>query len=367
MGKPQVSVVLPVFNAAPYVEAALKSICVQDYKRLEIIVIDDGSTDDSLARIERMARSDTRIRLVSRPNRGLTATLNEGVAMAQGDLIARMDGDDIAYPTRISRQVEAFEAAPGLALCATGVDMLEAGRLWAMRDQILHEGDLRVLSLFFAVFIHPTVMYDRRVLGDVLHYDSRYPHAEDFDLFRRIVAASPVRLLETPLLAYRMHDNRVSIRHREQQQDSHLRIVAENLRADGFDIDVDALPAVAATKSFDTVSRVAAMLDELDARTAQRPARQRASYEAGATRLVHFLMHVLLDAGQAPLLCELLARAGKWRTIRRRERLILRLAAPVPHLAAALMRQSYRLQRLIDLPASRPVSGLMADLAAMRA
>src|SRR5690606_4071494 len=128
--QPLVSVVLPVFNAGPHVEPALASICLQDYKRQEIIVIDDGSTDDSLARIERIARKDARVRIISRPNRGLIATLNEGLALAQGDLIARMDGDDIAYPTRISRQVEAFEATPGLALCATGIDMLEAGRLW---------------------------------------------------------------------------------------------------------------------------------------------------------------------------------------------------------------------------------------------
>jgi cellulose synthase/poly-beta-1,6-N-acetylglucosamine synthase-like glycosyltransferase len=357
-----------VFNAARYVEAALTSICVQDYRRLEIIVIDDGSTDDSLARIERIARNDPRIKIISRPNRGLIASLNEGVALAQSDLIARMDADDIAYPTRISRQVETFEAAPGLALCATGIDVLDARRLWrAHQDPIFYEGDLRVLSLFFTVFIHPTVMYDRRVLGDLLHYDSHYPHAEDFDLFTRIIATSPVRLLRTPLLAYRMHNNRVSIRYRELQQDSHLRIVAKNLLADGFSLDVGALPAIAAEKNLDNALRAAAVLDQLDAQIAQRPEGQRPSYEAGAVRLVHFLMHVLLDASKAPLLCAMLARSGKWSTIRRRERLILRLASPIPQLASALMRQSDSLQRLVELPASRSADRLMAGLAQARA
>lgn len=367
MARPFVSVVLPVFNAGRLVEPALKSLCAQDYRRLEILVIDDGSTDDSLARVERIARGDARVKVHARPKRGLIAALNEGLALAEGDLIARMDGDDIAYPARISRQVEAFGTTPGLGLCATGVDMLELGRLWrAPADPILQEGDLRVLSLFFSVFIHPTVMYDRRVLGEVLRYDPGYAHAEDFDLFRRITAAAPVRLLPTPLLAYRMHNGRVSIRHREEQQLSHLRIVAENLRADGFDLDAEALPAVAAAKTAENVARVAALLDALDAQIAERPAQLRASYESGAVRLGHFLMHVLLDDDKAPLLCDMFARTGKWRTIRRRERVILRMGALIPPLASALMRQSNRLQLLIELPASRSARGLMAELAGAR-
>ena len=76
---------MPVFNAGSHVEAALESICAQDYHHQEIIVIDDGSTDDTLARIERIAERDRRIKITSRPHRGLIASLNEGLELAQGE------------------------------------------------------------------------------------------------------------------------------------------------------------------------------------------------------------------------------------------------------------------------------------------
>jgi hypothetical protein len=205
-------------------------------------------------------------------------------------------------------------------------------------------------------------MFDRRVLGDLLHYDASYQHAEDFELFSRIVATAPVRLLQTPLLAFRMHNNRVSKRYQEEQRETHLRIVAENLRADGFALDEGALRAIAAEKNRDTVLRVAAMLSDLDEQIALRPVLERPSYQEGMVQLVHFLMHVLLDAKQAPLLCELLDRTRNWRTIRRRERAILRLASRMPMLASELMRQSSYWQRLIELPTSRPASALIASL-----
>ena len=108
---PLVSVLLPVYNAGPYLAAALGSILRQDYDRLEVIAIDDGSTDNSLEILERYRRADNRVSVISRENRGLVATLNEGLRLAQGELVARMDADDVAYPWRLSRQV-----APSLDL-----------------------------------------------------------------------------------------------------------------------------------------------------------------------------------------------------------------------------------------------------------
>ena len=100
---PLVSVVLPIYNAGPYLAAALGSILRQDYERLEVIAIDDGSTDNSLEILERYRRADNRVSVISRENRGLVATLNEGLRLAQGELVARMDADDVAYPWRLSR------------------------------------------------------------------------------------------------------------------------------------------------------------------------------------------------------------------------------------------------------------------------
>ncbi|HTF66818.1 MAG TPA: glycosyltransferase family A protein, partial [Edaphobacter sp.] len=117
MSIPLVSVLLPVYNGEPYLDAALASILRQDYERLEVIAIDDGSTDGSLQVLERYRKADGRISIVSRENRGLIATLNEGLAMAKGELVARMDADDVCYTARLSRQVSVLKQQPHLAIC----------------------------------------------------------------------------------------------------------------------------------------------------------------------------------------------------------------------------------------------------------
>ncbi|TGS52677.1 glycosyltransferase family 2 protein, partial [Mesorhizobium sp. M1D.F.Ca.ET.183.01.1.1] len=101
-----------------YLAAAIGSILRQDYVRLEVIAIDDGSSDNSLEILERHRKADSRVTLISRENRGLVATLNEGLKLAQGELVARMDADDIAYPWRLSRQVALFADRPELGFCA---------------------------------------------------------------------------------------------------------------------------------------------------------------------------------------------------------------------------------------------------------
>lgn len=149
MTVPLVSVLLPVYNAEPYLAAAIESILRQDHQRLEIIAINDGSRDRSLEIMQRYQQMDGRITIVSRENRGLIATLNEGLALAKGDLIARMDADDISYPSRLSRQVSLFVQQPQLALCGTGIDTLLGDRIIrGTPDPIYQPASLRALSKF---------------------------------------------------------------------------------------------------------------------------------------------------------------------------------------------------------------------------
>jgi glycosyltransferase involved in cell wall biosynthesis len=116
---PLVSIILPVFNAGAYLRPAVNSVSRQTYDNIEILAIDDGSTDGSGAVLTDLASRDSRIRVTSQENRGLIRTLNDALARAQGSLIARMDADDICLPTRIAEQVESFEQNPDLALCGT--------------------------------------------------------------------------------------------------------------------------------------------------------------------------------------------------------------------------------------------------------
>ena len=116
-GRPLVSVIIPAFNAAAFVAETLASAQTQTWPALEIIVVDDGSTDDTAAIIEAAAASDPRITLLRQPNAGVAAARNLGIAAAQGEYIAPLDADDLWHPHNVAAQVEALErAGPATAL-----------------------------------------------------------------------------------------------------------------------------------------------------------------------------------------------------------------------------------------------------------
>lgn len=116
-----VSVIIPVRNGEKLISGTLASACTQTYSRIEIIVVDDGSTDQTSAIVEKAIRQDARIRLFRRPPSGLPATRNFAIAEARGDLIAPLDGDDLWHPQKIEKQVHAMQQSPaiGLVYCWT--------------------------------------------------------------------------------------------------------------------------------------------------------------------------------------------------------------------------------------------------------
>ncbi|NNH29471.1 glycosyltransferase [Rhizobium sp. SEMIA 4085] len=334
MSVPLISVVLPVYNGEPYVAAALESILRQDYGRFEVIALDDGSTDRSLSILQRYRNVDDRVRIVSRENRGLVATLNEGIALARGDLIARMDADDISYPSRFSRQVALFAQQPELAMSGTGIDQLLGNRVIRGKpNPIYQSGDWHILSLFFTIFLHSTVMFNRRVVPeDMLVYDAGYVHAEDFDLFRRIAREFPAAMIDDSLVAYRIHSDSVTSRHKHQMRRTHLKIVAENLERQSLNDDPDALHDIGAGVTLDTVRRVADCILTLERKIAKQAAPASSSYADGALCFFYFLYQLIADEQRPELTHEFLTRTGKWQVIRRRERYGLRSAFHAPWL-----------------------------------
>lgn len=214
---PVVSVILPAFNAGPFVEAAVRSILVQTFRDFELILVDDGSTDGTGDILRRLAGEDSRIRLVQRENRGLVASLNEGLALARGKYIARMDADDISAPTRFERQVAYLEANHDVVL--VGV------RVWSMPSERWRG---RVISgrrevswglYFYCDVAHPGVMFRAdiaRIHG--LRYDPEYDWAEDYRLWFEVAGYGFLDNLPQPLLFYRRHPGAVSRVHAERQQ-----------------------------------------------------------------------------------------------------------------------------------------------------
>lgn len=320
---PLVSIILPVFNAGPYIGAALASLLGQTHRDFEIIAIDDGSSDASLAIMRGAQLKDRRIQLITRENRGLVATLNEGLALARGRFVARMDADDIAYPERLEAQLAAFAANPGAALCGTGFDTLFGGRVSpGGLEPIYASGDMGVLARFYTIFIHSTVMYDRAVLppGE-LHYDPRYLHAEDFDLFRRIARRHPVIAERRALVGYRLHEGSVTSRAKQTMRQTHVQIVAENL-ADLDVADLAAMAAVVSCPSPATITRLGRLLVALERAVAGRPPEERESWRQGMVHLFYFFYALVRDTGDARLVGLLLASTGRADLVRRRERIV---------------------------------------------
>ena len=115
-----------MYNVARYVRAAVSSIISQTFTDFELIIIDDGSTDGSLTILKEMAAGDARIRLISRANTGYVVALNEGLALARGEFIARMDADDISLPARFDKQVAYLRHNPDCVLLGSSVMHMDA-------------------------------------------------------------------------------------------------------------------------------------------------------------------------------------------------------------------------------------------------
>lgn len=203
---PLVSIVLPCFNAAGTLSAAIDSICTQTYRDWELIIVDDGSSDASLRIAEDAASKDPRIRVMALPHIGIVEALRRGCNGAQGSFIARMDADDIALPARLTEQVRLMEADESVALCGTQVNMVGPrvgygrNRYEAWINALMtHEAIVRELFVECPI-PHPTFMM-RRASYVALGGYTDLGWAEDYDLCMRAFASGmrfgkvPQRLL----------------------------------------------------------------------------------------------------------------------------------------------------------------------------
>lgn len=210
---PMISVVMSVYNAEKYLDEAIESILNQTYKDFEFIIINDGATDKSLEIIEKYKNQDDRIVLISRENRGLIASLNEGIEKARGKYIARMDADDISLPKRFEEQVE-FMESENIDICGGNYLSINSdGSLFSL-NLTPQSHELCTLSLVSKVpFAHPTVMIRKEFLEKYsLEYgQSNFQKAEDLDLWLRMhEKGAKFGNISELILKYRIIDNSLS-------------------------------------------------------------------------------------------------------------------------------------------------------------
>lgn len=230
--RPRVSVVMPVFNCGPFLEQSIGSVVGQIYGEWELIIVDDGSTDDSAAIIRRWCAQDGRIRSFRRPNSGRPAIArNQGIAEARGDVVAFLDADDLYHPEKLARQMKVLDRYPDVGAVfhdyhyfADGTDPVSGlkylvhdrffDRAGNVFDPIMEDDDLVYLGTsdlikFMScesVGIHTSAIAVRRSVLDAIEqppFDEHLPHGEDVHLWLRIALQTRVAALARPLSYYR--------------------------------------------------------------------------------------------------------------------------------------------------------------------
>jgi glycosyltransferase involved in cell wall biosynthesis len=219
---PQVSVVMPAYNAASFIAQAIESILNQTLRNFELIIVDDGSTDTTAQIIADYAARDPRIKAIQGAHRGVSAALNLGLAEARAPWIAIMHADDVALPRRLERQLACAASDPRVIIWgANGYHIGVSGKrlsAFFVGPTTHEEFEARRAKFEIVQVIHPTALLRRDVVLEVGGYDELFDAGEDIELFERMLVYGELRTLDEPLIEYRVHANSLSMQR-------HLQIV----------------------------------------------------------------------------------------------------------------------------------------------
>jgi hypothetical protein len=203
MSAPRVTVLMAVHNGAAHVRSAVDSVLAQTYADFELLVIDDASTDGSGDVVR--AVGDARIRVAPNgANLGLTKSLNTGLALARGELVARHDADDLSRPERLATQVAVLDTHPEVSLVGSWYRKIDpAGKSLGDRALPVDHGRLSWALLFHCPFVHSAVVFRRRDVAEIGGYDERFVYAQDYDLWSRVARRGKVANVPATLVEYR--------------------------------------------------------------------------------------------------------------------------------------------------------------------
>ncbi|MDC1486434.1 glycosyltransferase family 2 protein [Flavobacteriales bacterium] len=217
---PRVSIIMPAYNASDFIREAVDSILAQTFRDFELIILNDGSTDDTQTIVE--SYDDERIRLVNKVNSGVASTLNEGLKLAKGEFIWRHDADDISLPQKLERQIQFMEEHPEFDLCATQVAfMTERGKVaWDKRQPKTHwfKGE-PYREVFFEDFspyspiTHGTTLFRKAVLQKTPEYREAFITSEDIDMWLRFLNHSRLAVLNQCISLHRLSDSSATAVH----------------------------------------------------------------------------------------------------------------------------------------------------------
>lgn len=230
---PKITVLMPVYNGEKYLSEAIESILNQTLKNFEFLIIDDGSTDNSVKIIK--SYSDQRIRLIhNEKNLGLITTLNRGINLATEEYIARMDCDDVSLPERLATQVKFMDNHKEIGVCGSWIKTI--GKNIDYKNKFFTKPEeIKTSLLFNTSLAHPSIIMRREMLLKYnLRYDINYPHAEDYELWSRSIKHFSLANIPKVLLLHRLHADAVSNQFSDIQGQNSIKIRMAQLKNIGI-------------------------------------------------------------------------------------------------------------------------------------
>ena len=234
-----ISVIMSVYNAEKYLNESINSILNQEVLSLELIVINDGSNDNTLSILREISSKDDRVIIIDKKNEGLPIALNIGLKASKGKYLARMDADDIADITRLSKQVAILERRKDIDILGTFVKAFGDGknRIWKFP---INKEECDVALLFINPIAHPTVLFRRCVLEKIGLYDTSFDYDQDYEYWARASSLHGITNLPLPLLNYRIHEKQMgSVFSKSERISSQKRTQLFLLKEMGFSASED--------------------------------------------------------------------------------------------------------------------------------
>lgn len=223
-----VSVIIPVYNAEKYISECIDSLLVQTYKNFELLILNDGSTDNTYDIIEGYSRKDERVKVYSRENKGITITLNELLMMCNSPFIMRMDADDICLPNRIAIQMEFLENNPDIGFVGCQVELINSqGLRLGRRFYPQAHKNIVTYFLYGNPICHPSVFFNKNVVGDDLFYceGEGLRHVEDIELWLRLLNKYKGHVVNKILLKYRITSSGITSNNNDSQKNKEQELI----------------------------------------------------------------------------------------------------------------------------------------------
>ncbi len=220
----KISVILPAFNSEKYISESISSILRQSYENFELIIIDDGSTDNTSKICLDFSKIDNRILFVKNLHRGLTKTLNYALNISSGTFIARQDADDISLPNRFEKQLKWFSTSDKKVLCGTNCKIVsDDGKIRLNTAIRYRNSEIRKKLTYSNCFVHSSTMFLKEEAKKIGFYDENLKYAQDYDLWWKLSTKGEVGNLREKLLILRDREMSVSKQYTSQQTNSFIK------------------------------------------------------------------------------------------------------------------------------------------------